>query len=85
MLCLWFIHLELPGYIKHLALLLGTPDLVIISKDLCVLLLSLYIYKHIQMKSDACNLYHSAHSCHTRHLFLVIRMYIQVHVQYTKH
>ena len=48
MLCLWFIHLELPGYISHLALLLGTPDRVIIRKDPYVLLLSLYIYKHIK-------------------------------------
>ena len=43
MLCLWFIHLELPGYISHLALLLGTPDHVIIRKALGVLLLTLNI------------------------------------------
>jgi len=48
MLCLWFIHLELPGYISHLTLSLGTPDRVIIRKDLGLLLLTLYIYKHIK-------------------------------------
>jgi len=49
MLCLWFVHLELPGYISHLALLLGTPDRVIIRKGLAVLSAhSEYIYKHIK-------------------------------------
>lgn len=80
MLCLWFIHLELPGYISHLALLSGTSDRVIIRRDLCILLLGLYLYKHIKMKLDLRNIYRSARSCHIRHLYLGIRISIQVHV-----
>jgi hypothetical protein len=80
MLCLWFIHLELPGYISHLALLSGTSDRVTIRKDLFILLLGLHLYKHTKMKLDVRNIYRSARSCHIRHLHLGIRISIRMHV-----